>query len=369
MTDLIKPSEDALREALALSNEILKNIELSELNLEALCLKASRLARLLNDEIMQKIFSHEASGYPSGPDGIPVDVFRLAQIAGREYKKKDEKSGEDKSYAYIQSAGELEASLSASKEALRAAQDPNVSVSSANPNQYLFTPVGNAKQRHQLQINITATAGRISSRRALVHRYATEKHYELKFSAISSDIFSRIRERVDGTIGEHVPAAVNKLAAVYENLQSSNTEDWSNAVHSCRRVLQDLADALFPAQTDRAVDKGGVKRTIKLGPDNYINRLVTYAADNSDSGRFTAIVGSQLNFLSDRLEALFRAAQKGSHDIILSREEADRYVIYTYLIVGDILALRTTDLPSLADPTLVDAAERRLVESEPEEPA
>lgn len=34
-----------------------------------------------------------------------------------------------------------------------------------------------------------------------------------------------------------------------------------------------------------------------------------------------------------------KSAQKGSHETIFSKEEADRYVIYTYLIVGDILSL------------------------------
>jgi len=33
------------------------------------------------------------------------------------------------------------------------------------------------------------------------------------------------------------------------------------------------------------------------------------------------------------------AAQKGTHDEIVSPQEADRYVIYTYMIIGDILAL------------------------------
>ncbi|WP_228144237.1 hypothetical protein [Acinetobacter baumannii] len=46
-----------------------------------------------------------------------------------------------------------------------------------------------------------------------------------------------------------------------------------------------------------------------------------------------------MKYLGERLDAIFQAAQKGSHDIISSREEADRYVIYTYLVIGDILSL------------------------------
>jgi hypothetical protein len=161
----------------------------------------------------------------------------------------------------------------------------------------------------------------------------------LKYSAISDDVFSRIRETVDGSIGLHVPAAMKKLSSVYDTLASENSEDWSNAVHSCRRVLQDLADVLFPPQNDRVIVAGNNKKTIKLGRDNYINRLLAFVQDNSDSERFKAIVGSNLEFLIDRLDAVFRAAQKGSHDVIVSRDEADRYVVYTYLVVGDILSL------------------------------
>ena len=80
--------------------------------------------------------------------------------------------------------------------------------------------------------------------------------------------------------------------------------------------------------------------TIDLGTENYINRLVCFAEDKSESERYSAIVGSQLSFLGDRLDALFRAAQKGSHSVISTRDEADRCVVYTYMVVGDLLQLQ-----------------------------
>lgn len=61
--------------------------------------------------------------------------------------------------------------------------------------------------------------------------------------------------------------------------------------------------------------------------------------DLSESKRFQSIVGSQLRFLGDRLDSVFEAAQKGSHTVIMNQAEADRYVVYTYLILGDVLAL------------------------------
>ncbi len=45
----ISPNSKALTEALELSSEILKNLELSDMPLQNIAFKASRLARLLND--------------------------------------------------------------------------------------------------------------------------------------------------------------------------------------------------------------------------------------------------------------------------------------------------------------------------------
>ena len=142
-------------------------------------------------------------------------------------------------------------------------------------------------------------------------------------------------------IGGAIPGAIQKLSAVYDNPQSENPEDWSNAVHSCRRILQDLADAVFPPTSEvRTKEIDGREREIHLGPAHYINRIIAFVEDSGASRRFAEIAGSQLSFLGDRLDSVFRASQKGSHATIVTREEADRYVVYTYLIVGDILSLR-----------------------------
>jgi hypothetical protein len=337
--DNIPPTRKALQEALSLSEEILKNLELSEIPLTNIALKTGRLARLLNDSKNQTIMEYEISGFPSTPSGLSPDIYQLAVAADREFQLKDDKIGKLKSYVYIESIEELEYQTKIAEKALDAAKDRDVSVSSANPYQTVFTPVGNWYERQQIRDSASRAAKRLSNRRAMIYRYALKKHYELKFSGIADDIFSRIRERVDSAIGDFVPGAINKLAAAYDNLLSENPEDWSNAVHSCRRILQDLADAVFPATEDRAIQIDGKEKIVKLGKDNYINRIMAYVTDHSNSTRFEEIVGSHLRFLGERLDSVFQAAQKGSHYTIMTREEADRYVVYTYLIVGDVLSL------------------------------
>lgn len=337
MTEKIPPTAKALREALDLSETILQNIELGELPLSNIALKASRLARLLNEFPYQKIFEFEAGGYPQNPSGVLPEVWALAEIANRTYQQKVK--DDIQTYAFLESIEELEQNVNASLLGLEAAKDSDVSISSANPHQFVHAPIGNTLERQKLQGKISQASKRLASRKTFVYQYVLQKNHELKFSGIAEDAFSRIRDAVDSKIGMYVPDAIQKFTAVYDYLTSENPEDWSNAVHSCRRILQDLADAVFPAQADRVVEVSGKKRTIKLGKDNYINRIICFVEDHSSSERFNEIVGSHLDFLGARLDAIFQAAQKGSHGNIVRRDEADRYVVYTYMVVGDILTL------------------------------
>lgn len=337
MSEFIPPSRRALTEAKSLSSEILRNLELSETSLTNIALKASRLAGLLNDFDMQQLFGYEASGYPSEEESVPTDVWELGVIAGRVSTSRDKKTDKVEELMELRSIAQIESELALAEPALTAAADPDVSLASANPNQFVSEGIGNKFERQTIRNQQSLNSARLAKSRGFIHKYVSQKYYELEFSEIADDVFSRTRERVDAMIGGIVPAAVKRLTAAYENLRSENPEDWSNAVHSCRRVLEDLADALFPA-TNAPRTRDGKK--IELGKNNYINRLIAFIEDNNNSERFSELVGSQLAFVGNRLDAVFRATQKGSHTT-LGREEADRYVVYTYLLVGDILSLRS----------------------------
>ena len=337
----IPASTQALKEAESLSAAILEDIELSQAPLSVVVLKALRLARLLNDFEVMQIFQWESAGYPTGESGVSPAVWAGGRTAGRLYYHTDTASRQQNLRMYVESIEKLQHDLEMGQASLQAAQDPNVSITSANQYQMVSLPHGNSSERIIIRNQISQSSDRLASRRTFIHHYAIRKHYELKFSGVVDDIFGRVRAFVDESISLTVPDAVKKFTAAYDNLKSDNPEDWSNAVHSCRRVLQDLADAVFPAQQQPHIrTKNGKEIEVKLGQDKYINRLMAFIEDSSNSDRFTEIVGSNLGYIGDRLNAVFHAAQKGSHSNV-SKEEADRYVIYTYLIVGDILSLST----------------------------
>lgn len=345
MPDLIPPSRAALEEALILSADILRDVELGQVPLTSVALKASRLARILNDFDSQAIMQFEVSGYPDDASGkLAPEVWELAVRAGRRYEEVDSKTKVPQEYVYVESISSLEQQIGIAEASLAAARDP----SGARTNTWV--PQGNVYERQAIRNSVQTASARLASRRAFIYEYATRRYYELRFSGIADDVFARIRERVDAQIGLLVQDATKRFAAVYDNLRSENPEDWSNAVHGCRRILQDLADVVFPP-TDQTRTKviDGRNQTIHLGKEHFINRILAFVEDTRSSHRFQDIVGSQLAFLGDRLDSVFRAAQKGSHATIMTKEEADRYVVYTYLIVGDILSLcqkKTEQSPS-----------------------
>jgi hypothetical protein len=159
---------------------------------------------------------------------------------------------------------------------------------------------------------------------------------ELKFSNIVEDIFSSTRREVDNKLSKISPDAIEKFISAYQNLQSNNKEDWANAVHSCRRILKAVADELYPPSDQKVI--GDNNRAIDVGNEKYVNRLFLYIKARSSSEKNASIIGSNLNYIEDRLDSVYGVTNKGTHAEV-TLDEARRYIIYTYLLIGDILAL------------------------------
>ena len=331
----IPPTKKALDEALELSDEIIRNIELSEISLSNIALRTARLARLTNDFNMSRIMELEISGYSNESTGlVPKDQWKIGMDANRQYQAEDKRL-----LIYPESIEQLEGEVRFNQTALEVARDADISFSSANPRQSPRTYTGNWKERTEIRERSALVSKRIASRRSLIYQYVLKKYLELRFSNIADDIFANIREKVDKNIGKLVPDSVTRFNAVYENLSSENTENWSNAVHSCRRILKDLANAVYPPSEDKQKTINGQEITIKLGEKQYINRILEFITEASDSQSYQNVVGSQLKFIDDRLKGLLNASHKGTHTTIVSKENANRIVVYTYLLIGDILSL------------------------------
>ncbi len=327
-----------IKECTDLSSDILRNFELSEIPVSKIILKCLRLCRLLGDEDGILLFSYESSGYPQTQDGLTHDAWRISDLAGRHFFETTETNGikSKKEFAKTQLISEIEEAISTQKIHLAASADSNISISSANPHQFVYAPPGNATERNTIVNSIKQSQALLQKITGNLYAYVLQIYNKLMYGNIIEDTFTRARLQVNDELSKLCPITVNKFASIYDNMDSDNPEDWANAVHSCRRILNDLADVLYPPKPDPVTSNNGKK--ILVGPDQYINRLIQFIISKSGSKTFADVVGNDLSSIGMRLDAINDAVCKGTH-VSVTKDEASRYIIHTYLLISDILSL------------------------------
>ncbi|MGH3627826.1 MAG: hypothetical protein ACRDRL_10365 [Sciscionella sp.] len=325
MDDPSQPQALSRRQAaLLLAEELFSDIELEKIDAMSIVRKTSRLARLLDDSAAIRWLSYEVSGYPSPGDH---ETAEAARRSGR--------YADDGKQYYTAMLGQLQAQIQAAMVDLQA------SIGGTSSSEYAVTVERNkAERRSQLQNVITERRRLLDRVLGAVHGWVADCYQELRFGSAVEGAFDVVRKEVDSTIAAFVPDALPMLSAAFENTSSDNAEDWQSAASTCRRLLMTAADRLRPSGPD--VDQR------KMGPGNYVNRLVNWIESNATSETAAQMIAADLEHLGPRLDAADKAGQKGAHvgPKPVTREEASRFVVGTYLVLGDTLRigkLRNTD--------------------------
>lgn len=314
--------------ALKLAEELLDDIELRRLNPIDIARKTSRLARILNDVDAMFWLYYEVSGYPRGDGGLDQYAWKAAQKSHRIFKK------EDKEYATTFGIGELETSIESAGMQLSAAADAPKQVSSANPYQHVVAPAGNFMERDKLRKEMIDKRATLDKVVGSFHIYVATKYQELRFGAAAETAFDNIRASVEKNVNELVPDALPVLTTAMENASGKDPMQWGNAAKACRDLIKATADALRPP--------GDSKNGREMTDSQYINRLMDWIETNSKSKTRQDIITSDLHDLGTRLDAFDDSGHKGAHTIgKVSQEDASRFVVGTYILLGDILALKT----------------------------
>jgi AbiTii len=324
------PGPSRRDQALDLSEELLADIELGKLQPIEIARKTYRLARLLDDIDAVQWLAFEVNGYKLLQ---PNNVFEVGGWEAACRSNRDSFGPDGKHTASPLSLGELASHVEAGRIQLAAAGDRPVSIQSANPAQMVHAPPTNASERLQIRRMIGTHQGLIDKVLGAMHSYVVERHDEMRFGSATETAFGVIRVDVDARIAELVPEAPMMLAAAFENITSDNPEHWSNAASVCRRLLKAAADALRPA--------GEPVAGRQMTDSHYINRLIDWIAAHGVSDTATALTVSELEHLGKRIDASDGAGQKGAHESV-DRRAAARFLVGTYLLLGDILELATT---------------------------
>lgn len=329
---------DNIESALQLSDEILTGIETESLKLSAIALRCLRLARLLFDDPAIEWFQRETSGYPRTSENMIDDYsFRVACEHGRELPRN--KDGRPQIFAQL--ADELEVQIEANQKAIGTLTTQGVSVAgqySVIAMRELSDKVN--QQGDTLVKSINECQHRLAILRGKYYAYALSVNLELRFSQRAEDVFRSYRLSVDKRLAKLAPESLKRLDAAYERITETNSESWSQAITSCRRVLQEVADALFTETRDKTyTTKSG--KVLDVAGDHYLNRLFATIDTLASSPTARRLIGSNASYIVDWVDNLHDMLNRGVHDLDdkITYSEARFSVLHTYMLLGDIASL------------------------------
>ncbi|MEI1716878.1 helix-hairpin-helix domain-containing protein [Acinetobacter baumannii] len=182
------------------------------------------------------------------------------------------------------------------------------------------------------------------------HKYLSDLHNNLKFSGTITSSFDLLKNAVDDRLLDLDSEIAEQLMLAFKSVSSSNKEEWSHALTTCRRLLESLADKLYPA-SDLEIGK----RTFKQS--QFVNRLWQFMNDSIESDSNRDLAQAHVNFLGSWLEKTNKLTNKGVHDDV-SQLEATKALFHLYLMLADLLdyldpsATKQTTKPQIATASL-----------------
>ena len=327
-----------LEQAKATCESLLEGIECNTIPTSSALLLCLRIARLLNDSESIIWLQYEYGGYPRTTDGhITAEGWQIAKAHGRHYVEKE------KTYMFSELVSGLEAQVSSNQKALENFTTNGTSVSGdqaslamRNLTEVVVHSTGN------LIRNIEIAQKRMSILKGQYYDYALKKYIELTFGSVATDVFTEYRVSVDNGFSTLSKDTLLKLQAIEDTLNSDNPEHYSQALTTCRRLFESTANELFarwlPNHTDtKYKTKSG--KEIDVSGDHYKNKLSAVIEVLEDKTTKNSIVGSNIMYLMDWIDNLMSLQSKGVHHTI-SRQDAARCIIQTYVCLGDILNLQ-----------------------------
>lgn len=318
-----------ISEARRVASELLDCLETSSTPIDAVILRAKRLARLMRDSDAQYWLDLEMRGYP--------DNFNFSTLGTcRQYAASCGRLIERESKYYPMSLPKLEANFE-SELTLISAMKPVTSTNKVS--NYTEKSATEALMAKQLQLQrdqknkFAENKHLFSSIKSGIHSFATDMYIALELGDSAQDIFESARDEIDKFVRAHCPKAAEKLVAINERIAEDSSESRSAALTTCRRLLMTVADSLFPARDEDWKDKTGKKR--KVGSDQYKNRLLAFISENSLSESSTTILEAELELIAAKLDAVYEKTCKGVH-IEVEKQEAKLAVISTYILLGEV---------------------------------
>ncbi len=172
------------------------------------------------------------------------------------------------------------------------------------------------------------------------HSLASKIFKQLKFSGTIENCFDILKSAADDKLLDMNPVLAEQLMLAFKSVSSSKEEEWSQALTTCRRLIEGLADTLHPPSETKYNGRA-------LGTTNYVNRLWAFMDKSIESSSNKDLAKAHIDFIGSWLEKINKISNKGVHADV-TQIEATKAVFHTYLVVTDLLecALRSDTQPT-----------------------
>ena len=152
-----------------------------------------------------------------------------------------------------------------------------------------------------------------------------------------------IADSVVARLGDAVPDLGDQLWTALRTFdQAETTEQLSQVAGTCRRIIEHVADRLFPPREAGTAEP-------KLGPKHYRNRLLAFADRARSTDTAIDLVCVSTNALDEQITKLLAVAQKGIHAEIC-RAETRRCLLRTIPAARRSLGPQTGCVGDSAEP-------------------
>jgi DNA uptake protein ComE-like DNA-binding protein len=171
--------------------------------------------------------------------------------------------------------------------------------------------------------------------RRVAHARAARLYNRVAYADAPQTAFDVLKRAVDDRLLDYAPDLAEQLIAIFRALALESSESRSQALASCRRFFEALANTVYPAPVKSVTDEsdsGGRS----LGEANFINRLWAFMDSAIASETNRELAKRHVDFLGAYLEKVYRITNKGVHATV-SQVEATKAVFHTYLVVADLI--------------------------------
>lgn len=146
-----------------------------------------------------------------------------------------------------------------------------------------------------------------------------------------------IRKETDSKLSDFGEILIAEAESMYSSLISDNPADWSKVGHSCRRMLEILADAVFPPRANAYVGKDGKSHAI--GQQQYINRIVCFVDSKADGIRRRLLI-AEIEYFDSYINCLKEDICAIEHETSFKEKYyINLAAVRTYLLISELIKL------------------------------